>query len=123
MAYETLVAVFDIPEHAEAAVEALKTGGFHDDDISVFDKARLAAGKSAISKDVKEAGLWHRLLTGTCTVTKQRCLVRPSTAVARCYVCGCWTGRSPMPAAFSIYISRSTCKTARLRRVLRRRRR
>jgi uncharacterized protein (TIGR02271 family) len=61
MAYETLVAVFDTPEHAKAAVEALKTGGFHDDDISVFDKDRLSAGKSAISKDVKEAGLWHRL--------------------------------------------------------------
>ena len=61
MAYETLVAVFDTPEHANAAIEALKTGGFHDDDISLFDKNRLMAGKSTISKDVKEAGLWHRL--------------------------------------------------------------
>src|SRR5215469_14587302 len=61
MAYETLVAVFDTPENTKAAVEALKTGGFHDDDISVFDRDRLSAGKSAISKDVKEAGLWHRL--------------------------------------------------------------
>lgn len=61
MAYETLVAVFDTPEHANAAIEALKTGGFHDDDISLFDKNRLMAGKASISKDVKEAGLWHRL--------------------------------------------------------------
>ena len=61
MAYETLVAVFDTPEHAKAAVEAPETGGFHHDDISVFDKDRLTAGKSAISKDVKEAGLWRRL--------------------------------------------------------------
>jgi len=61
MAYETLVAVFDTPEHANAAIEALKTGGFHDDDISLFDKNRLMAGKGSISKDVKEAGLWHRL--------------------------------------------------------------
>jgi uncharacterized protein (TIGR02271 family) len=61
MAYETLVAVFNNPEHAEAAVEALKAGGFHDDDISLFDNDRLTAGSSNISKDVKEAGLWHRL--------------------------------------------------------------
>jgi hypothetical protein len=40
MEYETLVAVFDIPEHAEAAVEALKAGGFHEDDISIFDSDR-----------------------------------------------------------------------------------
>jgi len=61
MAYETLVAVFDTPEHAEAAVEALKAGGFHEDDISIFDSDRLSAGSSKISKDVKEAGLWHRM--------------------------------------------------------------
>jgi uncharacterized protein (TIGR02271 family) len=61
MAYETLVAVFDTPDHANAAVEALKTGGFHDDDISLFDRDRLMAGKGNMSKDVREAGLWHRL--------------------------------------------------------------
>lgn len=61
MAYETLVAVFDTPEHAEAAVEALKAGGFHEDDISIFDSDRLSAGTSTIAKDVKEAGLWHRI--------------------------------------------------------------
>jgi uncharacterized protein (TIGR02271 family) len=61
MAHETLVAVFDSPEHAEAAVEALKAGGFHEDDISIFDNDRLTAGNRKIAKDVREAGLWHRL--------------------------------------------------------------
>jgi uncharacterized protein (TIGR02271 family) len=61
MAYETLVAVFDTPEHARAAVEALKAGGFHEDDISIFDKDRLAAGSSALATSVKQAGLWNRL--------------------------------------------------------------
>ncbi len=37
MAYETLVAVYDTPPHAEAAVKALKAAGFADSDISVFD--------------------------------------------------------------------------------------
>jgi uncharacterized protein (TIGR02271 family) len=60
MAYETLVAAFDTPEHATAAVNALKAGGFHEDDISVFDNARLAVvGKSTTVP--KPAGLWRRL--------------------------------------------------------------
>src|SRR6516165_2549055 len=54
MAYETVVAVFDTDAHAEAAVKALKAGGFANADISLFDDDRLKAG-------VKEAGLWHRL--------------------------------------------------------------
>jgi uncharacterized protein (TIGR02271 family) len=61
MAYETLVAVYDTPDHAEAAIKALKAAGFHEADISVFDEDRLKAGKSALSAGVKEAGLWHRL--------------------------------------------------------------
>ena len=60
MAYETLVAAFDTPEHAQAAVNALKAGGFHSDDISVFDNARLAVvGKS--STVPKPTGLWQKL--------------------------------------------------------------
>jgi len=60
MAYETLVAAFDTNEHAQAAVNALKAGGFHADDISVFDNARLAVvGKSTTAP--RPAGLWHRL--------------------------------------------------------------
>ena len=64
MAYETLVAVFDTPAHAEAAAEALKAGGFHEDDISTFDNDRLSAGTSALAQSVQEAGLWHRLFGG-----------------------------------------------------------
>jgi uncharacterized protein (TIGR02271 family) len=63
MAYETIVAAFDTPEHAQAAVAALKAGGFHSDDISVFDKARLATqggGKPGLF----EPGLWRRLFGG-----------------------------------------------------------
>jgi uncharacterized protein (TIGR02271 family) len=61
MAYETLVAAFDTKEHATAAVNALKAGGFHPDDISIFDNSRLAVGKSAASAGTRHAGLWHRL--------------------------------------------------------------
>ena len=64
MAYETLVAVFDTPAHAAAAADALKAGGFHEDDMSVFDNDRLSAGTSALAQSVKEAGLWHRLFGG-----------------------------------------------------------
>lgn len=60
MTFETLVAAFDTKEHATAAVNALKAGGFHPDDISVFDDARLAVvGKSTTAP--KPAGLWQRL--------------------------------------------------------------
>jgi uncharacterized protein (TIGR02271 family) len=57
MAYQTLVAAFDTPQHAQAAVEALKAGGFHEDDISIFDSSRIAPGTA------KES-LWHRLFNG-----------------------------------------------------------
>jgi uncharacterized protein (TIGR02271 family) len=61
MAYETLVAVYDTPAHADAAVKALKAAGFAESDISVFDSARLKAGRSALAPGVKEPGLWNRL--------------------------------------------------------------
>ena len=61
MTYETIVAVFDTPAHAEAAVRVLRAGGFADADISIFDNERLAAGKKNIATGVKHAGLWHRL--------------------------------------------------------------
>jgi uncharacterized protein (TIGR02271 family) len=61
MAYETIVAVYDTAARAEAAVKALKAGGFADADISIFDDDRLADGKKAIAEGVKEVGLWHRL--------------------------------------------------------------
>lgn len=61
MDYETLVAVYDTPAHADAAVKALTAAGFHQSDISTFDQARLKAGKPEIARSVKEAGLWQRL--------------------------------------------------------------
>jgi uncharacterized protein (TIGR02271 family) len=64
MAYETLVAVYDTPGHADAAVKALTAAGFHQSDISVFDEARFKAGRTAIAQGVKEAGLWRRLFGG-----------------------------------------------------------
>ena len=64
MAYETLVAVFDTPAPAKAAVDVLKAGGFHEDDISILDNYRLSMGTSALAQSVKEAGLWHRLFGG-----------------------------------------------------------
>jgi uncharacterized protein (TIGR02271 family) len=55
MSYETLVAAFDTKEHATAAVNALKAGGFHPDDISVLDNVRLSA---------KHPGVWSKLFGG-----------------------------------------------------------
>jgi uncharacterized protein (TIGR02271 family) len=61
MAYETIVAAFDTPEHAQAAIKALKAGGFHQDDISVFDRDRLTSGGAAMKQSLKEAGFWRRI--------------------------------------------------------------
>jgi uncharacterized protein (TIGR02271 family) len=61
MAYETLVAVYDTTAHAEAAVKALKAAGFAESDISVFDSARLKAGRATMAAGAKEPGLWQRL--------------------------------------------------------------
>jgi uncharacterized protein (TIGR02271 family) len=61
MAYETLVAVYDTPAHAEAAVRALKAAGFAESDISVFDEARLKDGRTSLAAGVKKPGLWQRL--------------------------------------------------------------
>jgi uncharacterized protein (TIGR02271 family) len=55
MSYQTIVAAYDLPAHAQAAVEALKAGGFHADDISVFDKDRVG---------LREPGLWQRMFGG-----------------------------------------------------------
>jgi uncharacterized protein (TIGR02271 family) len=52
MNYQTIVAAFDTPAHAQAAVEALKAGGFHADDISAFDKNRVG---------LRQPGLWQRM--------------------------------------------------------------
>jgi uncharacterized protein (TIGR02271 family) len=55
MSYQTVVAAFDTAAHAQAAVDALKAGGFHADDISVFDRSRV---------NMREPGLWQRLFGG-----------------------------------------------------------
>ncbi len=53
MAYETTVAAFDTRAHADAAVKALRDGGFANADISIFDEKRLSGAK--------EPGIWQRL--------------------------------------------------------------
>ncbi|HSZ50604.1 MAG TPA: DUF2382 domain-containing protein [Caulobacteraceae bacterium] len=63
MAYQTVVAAFDTPEHAQAAVNALRAGGFHSDDISVFNKDRLP-GNGGLKPKLNEPGLWRRLFGG-----------------------------------------------------------
>ncbi|MBV9531538.1 MAG: DUF2382 domain-containing protein [Bradyrhizobium sp.] len=64
MAIETLVAAFDTKDHATAAVNALKAGGFHSDDISVFDHSRLKVGKEVVGTAPRQAGLWQWLFGG-----------------------------------------------------------
>ncbi len=64
MAYETIVAVFDTAAHAEAAVKALRAGGFASADISILDEDRLASGRKALAAGAKEAGLWSRMFGG-----------------------------------------------------------
>jgi uncharacterized protein (TIGR02271 family) len=61
MAYETIVAVFDAPSNADAAVKALRTGGFADADISIFDQKRLASSAGGKPGGFKEIGVWRRL--------------------------------------------------------------
>lgn len=61
MAYETIVAVYDTAAHADAAVKALKAGGFANADISVFNADRLATDKKDLAAGLKQAGLWNRL--------------------------------------------------------------
>jgi uncharacterized protein (TIGR02271 family) len=55
MSYQTVVAAYDTAQSSQAAVDALKAGGFHADDISVFDKSRGSLG---------ESGIWQRLFGG-----------------------------------------------------------
>src|SRR5208283_1322309 len=59
MAYETLVAVYDSPAHADAAVKALKAAGFHESDISIFGADRLKAGQAALPAGVQENEVAH----------------------------------------------------------------
>jgi uncharacterized protein (TIGR02271 family) len=61
MKYQTVVAVYDTPAHAQSAANALRMGGFSDADISLFDNTRLSAGKAAIAGGAKKPGFWATL--------------------------------------------------------------
>ena len=61
MAFETLVAAFDTKEHATAALNALNAGGFHSDDISIFDHSRVTSGTAVVGSAPRPPGLWQRL--------------------------------------------------------------
>jgi len=58
MRYQTIVAAFDSRAHAQAAVDALKTAGFHPSDISLLDK-KVAPESAAWTG--KGPSLWQRL--------------------------------------------------------------
>ena len=109
MAYETIVAVYDNADQAEAAVKALKAGGFADADISIFDEDRLASAKKA----VEEAGLWSPCLATICTSMKLRSTVRQSRRAASSFLPALWMMKSPTPPQSSIFIDRLTCTIAR----------
>jgi stress response protein YsnF len=55
------VAAFDTKDHAMAAVNALKAGGYHSDDISIVDSSRLAGTKGVAPNAAKSIGLWQWL--------------------------------------------------------------
>jgi uncharacterized protein (TIGR02271 family) len=57
MNYEKVVALFDTPEHAEAARRNLEGADFPGSEISIVSSKTLAAGGEAL----REPGLWHRL--------------------------------------------------------------
>jgi hypothetical protein len=56
MNYQTIVAAFDTPANGKAAVEALRAGGFHAENISWFDKSRRVG--------LRQPGLWDRMFGG-----------------------------------------------------------
>jgi uncharacterized protein (TIGR02271 family) len=60
MAQETIVAVYDTAEHAQAARRALEKAGFPSSDISILNKDRLASG----GREIRDAGIWQRLFGG-----------------------------------------------------------
>jgi hypothetical protein len=57
MNYEKVVALFDTPEHAEAARRNLEAADFPGSEISIVSSKTLAAGGEAL----REPSLWHRL--------------------------------------------------------------
>ena len=112
MAYETLVAVYDTPPHAEAAVKALKAAGFAESDISVFDSARLKAGRTSLSPGVREAGLWHRLFRTDVHEHEANIYGQTVEDGGVSFRFASPRGKSLTRRRFSTSIVRSTCMTA-----------
>ena len=104
MSYQTIVAAFDTAAHAKAAVEALKAGGFHADDISMFDKNRVG---------LREPGLWQRMFGGGLAQHEadvyNQSLERGGMVVS----VRVRTARSPTRRAFWTSTARLTCMTVR----------
>ena len=61
MAYEKVVAAYDTTARAQAAVSALRAGGFAEADISVIDQARVRSVVSDIDNHEEAHGIWHSL--------------------------------------------------------------
>lgn len=59
MSYHTVVAAFDTGSHARAAVNALKSAGFHEADISVMDRNQVGVDSGAWTG--MRPGFWQRL--------------------------------------------------------------
>ena len=90
MSYQTIVAAFDTAAHAQAAVEALKAGGFHPDDISAFDKNRVGRVSPACGSACSAVG-WLS--------TKPTCTANPLSVAVWLSRCAYRTVRSPTPRA------------------------
>jgi hypothetical protein len=61
MAHETIVAAFETPDHAEAAVDALRAGGFANADISVFHEDLLKGGEEGHPSKIDDAAFWQEV--------------------------------------------------------------
>lgn len=64
MVYEKVVSVFDTPQHAQQAMDALTRAGYAKGDMSAISKDEVSAIDSGAQRAVKEPGFWHRLLGG-----------------------------------------------------------
>ncbi len=62
MAYEKIVSVFDTPEHAQRAMDALESAGIPRGEMHPITKAEMSAIDKAAPETVRQPGFWHRLL-------------------------------------------------------------
>ncbi|MDQ2711438.1 MAG: DUF2382 domain-containing protein [Acidobacteriota bacterium] len=63
MAYEKIVTVYDTEQHAQEAVNALKSAGFSSDDISVMNKQAFDTDGGDVTP-TREPGFWGKLFGG-----------------------------------------------------------